>query len=119
MGTRRRNSSECAQHLGHAPPGELAVGQLADVVVGALAVGLAVEDHVEGHAHRLLRRQVAEGDGRHEAVEDPIGASLPPLAWHRPILSGADTSLGPGREALRTSRPREESGTVRRLRLPL
>ena len=56
------------QRLGHAVPGELAVGELLGVVGLAAGVGLTVQDDVEGHAHRLLGRQVAEGDGRDEAI---------------------------------------------------
>ena len=84
MGTRRRNSSEWASSLGHAVAGQLAVGQLLGVLGAARGVGLAVEDHVEGHAHRLLGRQVAEGHGGRESVEGTgrPAASIPWLARH-------------------------------------
>ena len=83
------------QGLGHTVPGELAVGELLDVVGLATGVGLAIENDVEGQPHRLLGRQVAERDGGDVAVEDPIGPLLPFAGRHRTIV--VRTRSAPGR----------------------
>ena len=77
MGTRRRNSSEWASASATPCRESSPVASLCGVLGPADRVGLAVEDDVEGQAHRLLGREVAEGHRRHDAVQDAIGPLLP------------------------------------------
>ena len=98
------------QRLGHAVPGQLADGQLLGVLGAAGGVGLAVEDDVERHAHRLLGWQVAERHGGDDAVEDAIGPLLPFAGRHRPIV--VRTRSAPGRS---TRGRREAARRLRRL----
>ena len=72
------------QRLGDAVARELARRQLLAVVGTTYRVGLTVEDDVERHTHRLLRRQEAERHRRDRSVKDAIDPSLPLVSRHSP-----------------------------------
>ena len=65
------------QRLGHSVAGELTSGQLGGVLGTARRIRLAIEDHVEGHPHRLLGREIAEGDGGGHTIEHAEDPLLP------------------------------------------